>query len=579
MTTVLHPHDPYRHHHGHNHAHPRQTTHRHTVIHAIRTAHPPHHHEELRTRNHLVTRPRIRQYFSDDGDLHKQCDDGIPRQAGKFELFLDLLYIGLCANFAQDCIHHPNTEHLWKYILIFVPAWRIWTDLTNVMNMYYNDDIIQRFLIAWIMILMMLFGNNATYIDISLPALQTATGAYIVARASIAIINLYYSITAYQLAFQLRCYNTISLLILPLWTPLFLPSISTRSKIAVAIFAFGSDHLANMAIHNKYFRRYFNLKYSAALDIDHEVDRMAAFYIIVLGEFLYGLVWASPAALSGVHGPFGRAAISLIIAFCLCWLYTASDGSRENPVTGVHALRWKISHALQWIMLHLPLSASLLIAGDICAVFVRYGHDEVGIETRKRAEETFPATNEWQALRWMFCEGLAIGLVCLYWIALLHHEVDEDEETRHILFMRYHVRRSTRLPVAAVIAFLPMVGPEKMSIMGLMGTVTGLLGFSVVWEMVGGLEKGWTVLEVGKDRFCDEEAVEAVIVSEDDMVVVVEEEGKECETLPPKSADAEKIRAERRGNDQSAEVEIFEGVRNVVAAREGECEHGLVKCL
>jgi hypothetical protein len=51
--------------------------------------------------------------------------------------------------------------------------------------MYYNDDIIQRFLIAWIMILILLFGNNAVYIDVSLPALQTATGAFIVARASI----------------------------------------------------------------------------------------------------------------------------------------------------------------------------------------------------------------------------------------------------------------------------------------------------------------------------------------------------------------------------------------------------------
>jgi hypothetical protein len=43
--------------------------------------------------------------------------------------------------------------------------------------------------------------------------------------------------------------------------------------------------------------------------------------------------------------------------------------------------------------------------------------------------------------------------------------------------------------------------------------------------------------------------------------------------------DEEKMREERRANDQSAEVEIFEGVRNVVTAREGECEHGLVKCL
>jgi len=280
--------------------------------------------------------------------------------------------------------------------------------------------------------------------------------------------------------------------------------------------------------------------------------------------------------MSGVKGPFGRAAMCLFIAFCLCWLYTATDGSRENSETGVHALRWKAMHGLQWLMLHLPLSAALLITGDICAVFVKYGHDGVGVEgVHKRAEETFPATHEWQALRWLFCGGLAIGVLCLYWIALLHHEVDEDEETKSILFMRYHVRRGTRLPVAVVITFLPLVGPETLSITGLLGAVTGLLGFSVVWELVGGMDKEWTVFEVSRVSFCDEEAVE--VVDDNPKVVVTEEEGNE--TTPPKSVDEEKMREERRANDQSAEVEIFEGVRNVVTAREGECEHGLVKCL
>jgi hypothetical protein len=122
---LSHTHD-HNHNHGpefhddHYHAHPH--THRHTVIHAIRSAHPPHHHQEHRTRKHLIARPRARQYFTvSNGDLHRQCDDGIPRQAGKFELFLDLLYIGLVATFAEDVVQNPtDVEHFWKYVLIFV---------------------------------------------------------------------------------------------------------------------------------------------------------------------------------------------------------------------------------------------------------------------------------------------------------------------------------------------------------------------------------------------------------------------------------------------------------------------------
>lgn len=167
---------------------------------------------------------------------------------------------------------------------------------------------------------------------------------------------------------------------------------------------------------------------------------MGAFYIIVLGEFLYGLVWASPAALDGLGSQFGRAAMSLIISFCLCWLYMTCDGSRENPETGVHALRWKLINGFQWLMLHLPLSAALLITGDICAVFVKYGDDLAGIEEiSKRAEGgayVFPAKGDWQGLRWLFCGGLAIGMLCLYWISLLHHEVDEDKDTKCLMFFR-----------------------------------------------------------------------------------------------------------------------------------------------
>ena len=96
ITAPYTPHHPHDHDHDHDHAHPQRPKYRHTVVHAIRSAHPPHHHEgepHARTRKHLISRARARQYFSHDGDLHKVCDDGVPRQAGKFELFLDLLSV------------------------------------------------------------------------------------------------------------------------------------------------------------------------------------------------------------------------------------------------------------------------------------------------------------------------------------------------------------------------------------------------------------------------------------------------------------------------------------------------------
>lgn len=337
-----------------------------------------------------------------------------------------------------------------------------------------------------------------------------------------ALVNLFYSLSVHHHAFQLRSHNVTMLLLLPLWTPLFLASVSVRAKVAVAIVAFGLEQLANMTTHTAIFRRVFGLRFSTAIDIDHEADRMGAFYTIVLGEFLYGLVWASPAGLSGAGAPFGRAALSLLIAFCLFWLYTASDGSHENAEAGVHALRWRTLHAMQWLMLHLPLSAALLIAGDICAVFVKYGHVGAGVAASsspgtpaEEGEAKFPTIPEWQALRWQFCGGTAIGVFCLYWIALLHHEIDEDKCARDLLYVRYPWRRCVRLPVAVTIALLPLAPPARLSITGLLAAVTVLLAVAVVWETVGGLNRQWTVVEIGTWRSVEVTAVAVVVDGEE----------------------------------------------------------------
>lgn len=307
------------------------------------------------------------------------------------------------------------------------------------MNMYFNDDLIQRGLIAWIMVLMTFYGNNAIYVDTSISALRMSVGSYVLARFTLAIVKLVYSLTATHHAFQLRAHNFLVLCMLPLWTPLFLDSVSVHAKIALAVVLFLLEQLVGSLCYGPIFARFFRLKTTTAVDIEHHIDRMTAFFIVVLGEFLYGLVWASPSALDG---PFQaksvRAAVSLSIAFCLCWLYCSTDGSRENLETGVHALRWRAVSGMLWILMHLPLSAALLVAGDICAVFVKYG--DGGAEVVKPAGGVggvFPTLDDIAALKWLFCGGLAIGLACLWIICCLHHEADEDECTKDKLLLTY----------------------------------------------------------------------------------------------------------------------------------------------
>jgi low temperature requirement protein LtrA len=118
-------------------------------------------------------------------------------------------------------------------------------------------------------------------------------------------------------------------------------------------------------------------------------------FAIVLGEFLYRIIVGSPAA-TGFNLGLLRAIWTLIIAFCLNWLYVHGDGSLDS----VHPLRHSIHAAFAWVFLHLPLVASLLAGGHAAAssaTVEEFHHPEV----------------------WLLCAGLGIGMICLGAIAAL----------------------------------------------------------------------------------------------------------------------------------------------------------------
>ena len=47
------------------------------------------------------------------------------------------------------------------------------------MNSFYNDDLLQRCLILWIMALLVACGNKANLVDDSIGAVRTTVGSYV----------------------------------------------------------------------------------------------------------------------------------------------------------------------------------------------------------------------------------------------------------------------------------------------------------------------------------------------------------------------------------------------------------------
>ena len=82
----------------------------------------------------------VRQYFH-RGLLWRSSKAG---EVASFELFVDLVYVGVIDIVGEKATEHPDGLSLIQFVIIFCIAWKIWADLTMVINHFEIDDIFQR---------------------------------------------------------------------------------------------------------------------------------------------------------------------------------------------------------------------------------------------------------------------------------------------------------------------------------------------------------------------------------------------------------------------------------------------------
>ena len=222
-------------------------------------------------------------------------------------------------------------------------------------------------------------------------------------------------------------------------------------------------------ILSPWLKKHLSLTYSTAVDIAHEIDRMAAFFIIVLGEFLYSIVQNTTG--TGVSPGYGKAVCTLVIAFSLNWLYVSGDGSLQ----ATHPIRRSAWTAFGFFLLHLPLAMSFLIGGHICAVSTSIDEFEDG-------------------QRWLLGGGLGVGMLCLYLFGLLYRTDDGGD-----LLMPKHLRIGMRLVTAIILLVMPETH-DHLNAVQFMVVVMSLFAFTLIWETVGGLTKDFHIFESWDER-------------------------------------------------------------------------------
>lgn len=333
------------------------------------------------------------------------------------------------------------------------------------MNSYYTDDLVQRLIILWVMALLVLYANNANAADEDINAMRTAAGAYVVARFTNLCAFLITSFASYQHRTQARIMAGCMAVGLCITVPLFIEGISIQAKAAVVAVAIVYQEASWALTLSPWIKKKLKLSYSTAVDIAHEVDRMAAFFIIILGEFVYSIIVGNPAGI-GLTSGYTKAACTLIVAFSLNWIYASGDGS----VQATHPIRRSSWTAFGFFLLHLPLSASFLIGGHICAI-------STGVDQFEDGQ------------RWLLGGGLGVGMFCLWVYGMLYRTEGEER-----LILPKVFRISMRLAVAIVLIVLPETH-DHLSAETYMLIVMALFALVLLWETLGGLEKGSVVFE------------------------------------------------------------------------------------
>jgi low temperature requirement protein LtrA len=241
--------------------------------------------------------------------------------------------------------------------------------------------------------------------------------------------------------------------------PLFLEDISIRAKAAIVAVGIFYQEATWALTLSPWIKAKLHLTYSTAVDIAHEIDRMGAFFIIILGEFVYSIIVGNKTGI-GLTSGYAKAVCTLIIAFVLNWVYSSGDGS----IQATHPIRRSAWTAFGFFLLHLPLSASFLIGGHIAAASTAIEEFEDG-------------------QRWLLGGGLGVGMFCLWVYGMLYRV--EGECT---LFMGQTTRISMRLIIAIILVVIPE-SHNHLNAESFMFVIMALFAFLLIWETIGGLSR------------------------------------------------------------------------------------------
>ncbi|KAI9716559.1 MAG: hypothetical protein M1812_005290 [Candelaria pacifica] len=421
-------------------------------------------------------RPIVRQYFH-KGLLWRASET---EEVASFELFVDLLYVGIIAINGDNAVEFADGKSLLRFCITFILSWKLWSDLTMIISWFETDDMFQRLCVMFVMACLFGYTTNITESD-------NQTYAQLIAfyvSYLLLFSGAYYLWICYLIP-MVRGVLIINTLLLLFTGGLWIASIhvdepNRQALIWLAIFIdlfgqAGGFMLVRFSHHvHKGLATWLESLYEfyPAINIEHKTERTNAFVTLVFGYSVVAMLYQNSAPL-GINAFYGKAVLGLIQAFAFNWIYFEIDAWNLH----VHAIRRHMISSFVWMSIHLPFIMGYVLAAAALAHLV-IAHDCSNTDTHSLSE-AYAGRSEGEismGLRWFYCAGLGIALACIISMSHVHKSVPGQR-------LKKSHRLAIRFAVAIILICLPLT--DSLNSLQLISTTTGLTFFVLIVELMG----------------------------------------------------------------------------------------------
>ncbi|KAF7939506.1 hypothetical protein EAE99_001311 [Botrytis elliptica] len=425
----------------------------------------------------LYKKPTVRQYFH-RGLLWRASGT---TEVASFELFVDLLYVGILAINGDHAAESPTGYELLRFFITFIMSWKIWSDLTLIISWFETDDIAQRVSILFVMAC--LLGLTTNMLEAFEKSYTMLVAFYLTARL---FMGSYYLFLAWLIPMVRGMLIAQAIIILVpsiLWIGSIyvdLPQRFAIIAIAILIDLTGTAGVVFLVRGSKFISirlaewtdRVF--EFYPATNIEHKTERTNAFVTLVFGYSVVAVIYQNAASF-GLNAFFGKAVLGLIQAFVFNWIYFDLDGTDLFT----HAIRRDVKASIIWGFAHLPFIMSYVLGGAaLSRLVVARDCGDTSLESLTEAYQEKSESEVSHGLRWFYCVGFSVALFCMGIISACHiHKKDH-----HGIRLAKRYRLLNRLIVCMILICLPL---SSLNSLTLISTVTGLVVWVLVLELWG----------------------------------------------------------------------------------------------